>query len=69
MASAYDAAHNYKRAVSMATRSLELVEQLCANPSQQSEDGQEMVVDKAELDYYRAVFHNNLGTIHLNNGE
>ena len=69
MASAYDAARNYKRAVSMATRSLELVEQLRANPSQQSEDGQEVVVDKAELDYYGAVFHNNLGTIHLNNGE
>lgn len=65
LATAVDAARDYSRAVSLIFRSLEIVEQLQSlGGSQSSEEYKEV-----ELTYYTAVFHANLGTIHLNNGE
>lgn len=64
MATAVDAAKEYKRAVSLVEKSLSLVDHLQTQPQDKGEEQ-----DEARMEYYRAIFLTNLGTIHMNNGE
>ena len=67
LATAVDASHDYKRAIDLVSKCLEMIEDLLREPPSQSQD--EDPYSEADLEYYRAVFLVNKGTIHVNNGE
>ena len=63
LATALDAAKDYKGAIEVVEKGMRILECLQTSP-EQSED-----FDAATVNYYTAVLQANLGAIHLNNGE